>query len=123
MKRIVLLAALITSTGLAVAAPISASLAGKFVGRNVTVEGKISDVHFSKSGVTFIDIGGKYPRYRFTALIPLQSAAHFENVQGYEGRLVEITGMVEMYRGKPEIVLTAPDQIQVIDDAKIHKIM
>ena len=34
-------------------------------GQTVTVEAAISDVHTGRSGVTFIDVGGRYPDSRF----------------------------------------------------------
>ena len=32
----------------------------------------------------------------------------------YRGKAVRVTGLVRYYRGKPQIVLESPDQIEVI---------
>ena len=69
--------ALIFALGLTLAAAsaraqtvIAAADAPKHVGETVTVEGTVSAVHTkSLSGVTFIDMGGRYPNQAFTGVI------------------------------------------------------
>ncbi|MGC1353922.1 MAG: hypothetical protein WA858_29725 [Xanthobacteraceae bacterium] len=48
-------------------------------GQTVTVEAAISDVHTGRSGVTFIDVGGRYPDNDFTAVIFAGDATKFPN--------------------------------------------
>ena len=70
--------ALVFAVGLALAAVsahaetiIAAADAPKHVGETVTVEGTVSAVHTEpRSGVTFIDVGGRYP----DRLLPVSSS-------------------------------------------------
>ena len=71
----------------------------------------MSEVHVSQRA-TFIDLGGRYPNEKFTGVIFTSDAGAFSNVSAYEGRTVDITGTVQLYRGRPEIVLKSPSQIR-----------
>jgi DNA/RNA endonuclease YhcR with UshA esterase domain len=80
------------------------------VGQTVTVEAAVSDVHTGRSGVTFIDIGGRYPDNAFTAVIFAGDLAKFPNAGALDGKTVAISGPVQLYQGRPEIILKSPDQ-------------
>jgi len=82
------------------------------VGQPVTVEAAISDVHTVSSGVTFIDMGGRYPDNDFVAVIFADDAAKFPNASALEGKTVTISGPVQLYQGKPEIVLKSANQLK-----------
>jgi hypothetical protein len=56
------------------------------VGQPVTVEAAISDVHVARSGVTFIDMGGRFPDNNFVAVIFADDAAKFPNASALEGK-------------------------------------
>ena len=86
--------------------------AAKHVGETAIVTDKVDGVHQSGKGNIFLNMGGKYPNQAFTAFIPSSSAAQFSNPQQYEGRAVGVSGKIELYRGKPEIVVTSPSQIK-----------
>lgn len=92
--------------------PIAAADAKAHVGQTVTVEGAVGGVHTARSGMTFIDIGGRYPDNAFTAVIFTGDRSKFPDVQSLGGKTVDITGAVSLYRGKPEIVLKSADQIK-----------
>jgi DNA/RNA endonuclease YhcR with UshA esterase domain len=85
--------------------------AQKHVGETVTVKGMVDGFHQSGKGNIFLNMGGKYPNQAFTAFIPSGSAAQFPNAQQYEGRVVAVSGKIQLYKGKPEIVVTLPSQI------------
>jgi DNA/RNA endonuclease YhcR with UshA esterase domain len=82
------------------------------VGQTVTVEGAVSDVNTVRTGVTFIDLGGKFPDNAFTAVILSDDAGKFPNVAALNGKTVEITGKVVLYKGKPQVVLNDAAQIK-----------
>jgi DNA/RNA endonuclease YhcR with UshA esterase domain len=83
------------------------------VGQPVTVEAAIIDVHVAaKSGATFIDMGGEFPDNNFVAVIFADDAAKFPNASALEGKTVTITGTVQMYQGKPEIILKSASQLK-----------
>jgi nuclease S1 len=91
---------------------IAPETASSHLGETVTVKGAVADVHTARSGVTFIDIGGRYPHNAFTAVIFSGDAAKFPDVGALSGRVVEITGLVRLYKGKPEIILSAASQLK-----------
>jgi DNA/RNA endonuclease YhcR with UshA esterase domain len=83
-------------------------------GENVVVKGTVSEVFTDpRSQTTFIDMGGAYPFNHFAAVIFPDSARAFPMAASLNGKHVEIAGTVRLYRGKPEIILTAPNQIQM----------
>jgi DNA/RNA endonuclease YhcR with UshA esterase domain len=114
MRRLFLLALGLVLVALpALAGTIAASEARGHVGQTVTVEGKVSNVHTARrSGVTFIDIGGRYPDNAFTAVIFKRDAGKFSGLPALVGKTVDVTGAVRLYRGKPEIILTAASQLK-----------
>jgi len=92
---------------------IAAADAPKHVGETVTVEGTVSAVHTdSRSGVTFIDMGGRYPDQTFTGVIFKNDASKFPNVESLTGKVVEMTGPVHDFKGKPETILNDPAQLK-----------
>jgi DNA/RNA endonuclease YhcR with UshA esterase domain len=114
-----LVPALVLTLGLAVAAPpahadnIAPTDAQKHVGESVTVEGPVGDVHHLPSAkVTFVDIGGRYPDNAFTAVILQADAKKFPDVDKLEGKTVEITGQINLYKGHPQIILNDPAQLK-----------
>jgi DNA/RNA endonuclease YhcR with UshA esterase domain len=96
----------------ALAQSIAATDAPAHVGQTVTVEGSVSNVHQIPNGITFIDIGGRYPDNAFTAVILAGDAKKFPDVTSFNGKTVDVTGVVQLYKGKPEIALTDPAQIK-----------
>jgi DNA/RNA endonuclease YhcR with UshA esterase domain len=92
---------------------IAAVDAPKHVGETVTVEGTVSAVHTeSHSGVTFIDMGGRFPDQAFTGVIFKDDTGKFPNVESLAGKVVDITGQVHAYKGKPETILNDPAQLK-----------
>ena len=91
---------------------VAAADAANHIGETLTIEGLVSEVHVSPKA-TFIDLDGRYPNEEFTGVIFTGDAGAFSNVGSYEGKTVDITGTVQMYRGRPEIILKSPSQIQV----------
>jgi DNA/RNA endonuclease YhcR with UshA esterase domain len=82
------------------------------VGQKVTVEAAITDVRTLRSGMTFINMGGVYPDNAFTAVILAADTAKFPNVSALKGKTVDISGPVQLYQGKPEIILNSADQLK-----------
>jgi DNA/RNA endonuclease YhcR with UshA esterase domain len=92
---------------------VAAADAPKHVGETVTVEGTVSAVHTdSRSGVTFIDMGGRFPDQAFTGVIFKDDAGKFPNVESLTGKVVDMTGPVHDFKGKPETVLNDPAQLK-----------
>ncbi len=113
MKTLVLALGLALTAAPALAETIPASEAQAHVGQNVTVEGTVSEVHTAASGrATFIDMGDRYPNNVFTAVIFSRDASKFPNVDALNGKTIDITGPVRLYKGRPEIILNDAAQIK-----------
>jgi DNA/RNA endonuclease YhcR with UshA esterase domain len=96
----------------------AASHAGKFVGQKATVCGTVASSKYasgSKRQPTFLNLGQSYPHQIFTAVIWGSDRDKFsgppENI--YRDKEICVTGLVELYRGKPEIIVRNPAQIAV----------
>jgi DNA/RNA endonuclease YhcR with UshA esterase domain len=82
------------------------------IGQSVTVSGLVVAVFVSKRGNVFINFSDKYPNQTFTGWIPAGTPlASDESLELLQGKTVKITGMIELYHGKPEIKITSKDQI------------
>lgn len=112
MRFAALAVALVLFVAPAAVRTIPAAEAGNYVGQSVTVEGTVSGV--SRLGsVTFIDMGGCYPNSAFAGVIFADDMAASGDVSGLAGKTVDVTGVVKLYKGKPEIVIRSKDQIRV----------
>ena len=91
---------------------IAAATAADHVGQSVTVEGIVAQVHIAERA-TFIDIGASYPDEDFVGVIFPEDFGTFPNATALEGKTVDIGGTIQLYRGKPEIVLRSASQIRI----------
>ena len=71
------------------------------------------NVHHSKKGNVFLNMGGQYPNQLFAGFIPASSAANVPNPQQYEGKTVSLSGKIVLYRGNPEIVVSSSSQLKI----------
>ena len=113
MRAIVLALGLALTATSAFAESIAPSQAQAHVGQVVTVEGPVSDVFTARSGVTFLDIGDRYPNNVFAAVIFNDDAGKFPDVEKLKGKIVDVTGAIRLYQGRSEIILTDPAQIKM----------
>ena len=84
----------------------------KQVGQEATVVGRISRTGQSKSGMQFLNFADS----EFTVVCHEEDVAKFAEgvpVEAYRGQDVEITGTVELFRGKVQIRLREPSQIKI----------
>src|SRR5579863_6686297 len=92
--------------------PIALADAKGHVGQTVTIEGPVGNVFTARTGMTFIDIGGRYPDNMFAAVIFADDSGKFPDIKTLDGKVVDVTGAVSLYRGKPEIILKSADQVK-----------
>jgi endonuclease YncB( thermonuclease family) len=83
------------------------------VGEYACVSGKIDHVYTSQRGTVFLDFCPDYKTCPFGVVIFNEDAHKFPNPEQYEGKTLEITGLIKSYQGRPEIVLNTPDQIKI----------
>jgi DNA/RNA endonuclease YhcR with UshA esterase domain len=94
---------------------IAPEQAAKYVGKDVIVQGRITQVVLSVNLSTHINFGGLYPNHVFTATAFKVDQPLFADVKQYEGQIVRVQGNVHLYRGKPEIVLTERSQLRLAE--------
>ena len=94
---------------------ISWADAGKAVGEVAYVCGKVVRVRDIGS-LTFINFDNARPA-KFVAVVFRDNYGKFPNKirDLYEGKLVKIRGQVTTHRDNPQIVITSPSQIEVVD--------
>ena len=80
----------------------------------MTVIGVVTGTHVTAKGTEFLDFGPRYPGEDFTAVIFASSANGFGDVDQYYGKKLALTGRIESYKGRTEIILRSPGQLRVI---------
>lgn len=85
------------------------------VGETATVCGIVASTHTasnSRGTPTFVNLDRPYPNQVFTILIWGEDLAKFSpKPNTWNGKKVCATGVIASYRGSPEIVAKAPEQI------------
>jgi hypothetical protein len=85
------------------------------IGESATVCGVVASTHFATSSrgePTFLNLDKPYPNPIFTVLIWGSDRAKFGTPEhDYAKKAICVTGMIEEYRGTPEIVAHSPSQI------------
>jgi hypothetical protein len=98
---------------------VGAADAAAAKGKRVTVCGTVADASYqprSNGQPTFINFEKPFPNHTFTALIWSEDRAKFSappEKQFGPGINVCVTGTVEMYRNKPQIVVHSVEQLRV----------
>lgn len=97
------------------AAIVSAEGAAARIGETATVCGVVASAKFaasSRSQPTFLDLGSPYPNAPFTAVIFGDDRPKFGAPEtALRGRRICVTGQIQEYRGRPEIIVGNPNQL------------
>jgi hypothetical protein len=93
--------------------------ASQAVGRIASIKGLVAGTKWARSSngsPTFLNLGRDYPDpSRFTVLIWIENRASFGTPERrYLGRKICVTGLVQLYRGVPEIIARSPRQIRIL---------
>ena len=86
--------------------------APKYIGKQVIVSGKVIDVFVSQTNTTFINFCKDYRSCSFSAVIFADARSQFGDLRKLIGETVQISGIVNKYQGKPQIVLKDPSQLK-----------
>jgi DNA/RNA endonuclease YhcR with UshA esterase domain len=111
MKKYMIVAALLFATSAFAADCISIEQAAKQVGSNACVTGKVLKVGRSKSGTTFLDFCEDAKTCPFVVVIFARDLRDVGDVKQLEGKTVEISGKIEEYNGRAEIILKDVKQL------------
>ena len=99
---------------------VSWQRAASLVGQRAVIKGRIVSTYFARSSAgqpTFLDMGNGYPNpNRFTVLIWRENRRTFGGSPEtrYRGRSLCVIGLINSYRGVPEIVARSAGQITVV---------
>jgi len=83
-------------------------------GNTVRVSGFVESTQVNATGIHFL-------RFRDSEFTCVTFARHVKDFPGgppseaYKEKWIEVTGLIENYRGKPQIKLTLPDQVKIIE--------
>ena len=114
-----LLLCVVTAASL-LAGDITPAEAGKHIGEKVTVRGTVVQAIYSKgkneTKSVYLNFGGKYPDQIFGVVaLSVRNSALLANGPGWltelQGKEIAVTGLVELYEGKPQIILNAKEDV------------
>ncbi len=89
--------------------------AANHIGQEVVVQGQVSQIGSSeRSHTLFVNFGGRYPNHVFTAVIFSKNLQSFPEARSWEGKVIKVRGKVQVYRGKPEVVMERTEQVTVL---------
>jgi len=94
---------------------ITAKEASKHLNEKVMVCDQVfGGKYLSGADITLIDVGGSHPNELLTLVIKGDDRKKFTSPpeEAFKGKKVCITGQIIDYKGKPEIVITDPEQIK-----------
>ena len=105
------------------AKPLSPTEAAKKISEKCTVEMEVKAVGISKSGkVAFLnsEVDFRSPKnftvmLGQTALEKLKKDKLDDLAALYKGNTVRVTGIVKLYRDKPEIIVNDPEEITIVE--------
>ncbi|MGD9635752.1 MAG: endonuclease/exonuclease/phosphatase family protein [Pirellulales bacterium] len=91
--------------------------ADRVVGRVAFVSGRVADVRKFDS-LTLINFFADHPPAEFSGVIRTADLAKFSPSpkELYRGKIVRIRGLVTTFKGVPQIAITSPDQIEVLEE-------
>src|SRR5579884_600614 len=89
--------------------------AAAHVGELVTVEGDVASARLAGEGLV-LEFAADDPRaFRAVLLVPMISDLPRRPERLYLGRRVRVSGLVRRFQDRPEMILRAPSQIEVVD--------
>lgn len=96
---------------------VSPAEAIRHVSKSATVCGRVASAHFaaaSRGTPTFLNLDKPYPQQVFTVVIWGSSRPRFSyRPEKLDGQNVCVTGIINSYRGKAQIEVSDPSQLQV----------
>ena len=113
-----MLPALLISLCISAQNKIAIEEASKHIGETVMICDKIYQGKFiedSKTQPTFLKMGGVYPKHKITILINFKDRKNFTDKPEtyYVEKDVCITGKIVEFKGKPQIIISKPTEIQI----------
>ena len=95
----------------AVVAPLQAK---NYIGRVVAVKGFVAEVRKTEK-VAYLNFVEKFPENPFSGVIFASRFKDFGDITVYEGKNVELTGRVTVYKERPQIIMDSKEQIEILN--------
>ena len=115
-SAIILIAVQLAASAARAADSLSAADAANHIGELAEVCGIVASATYatrSRGQPTFLNIDRPYPDHIFTALIWGSNRARFDYApETLKGERICVRGVITAYRGKPQIVVSTPSQLQ-----------
>jgi RecJ-like exonuclease len=92
---------------------VSTKDAGNYIGEVKVVRGPVAGIFKSNKGTVLINFDEDHPNSTFVAVIKNTADISYSELK--VGSILTITGKIEDYKGKPEIILTEQSQILNIE--------
>lgn len=83
----------------------------KNIGNQITIIDVVADYKIVNPSLTLLNLGGRYPDQKLT--IALKGNACKLNPAALKNKKIQVSGMVELYKNKPEIIITSLDNINI----------
>jgi hypothetical protein len=112
MKTLRLATFLLAAISSQAVAAVAISEAAAHVGETTVVRGMVVQVSTVGSGMKFLNFGKPHPNSEFTAVVR-PGTEGFENLADFQDKEVEVEGVIELHKGRPQIVLTSPENLRV----------
>lgn len=94
---------------------VSSKEAKDFIGQVKIVKGTVASVFVSNKSTVLINFDDAHPNATFVAVIKAgTSGISYSDIK--KGTILTISGMIEDYKGKPEIILNEQSQIIKIEN-------
>jgi hypothetical protein len=84
-----------------------------YLGKYVGVRGYVAQVT-KRERVAYLNFVEPFPKNPFTAVIFASRFTDFPDMEKYLYKNVEVVGIVSVYKGSPQIILSDPSQIRMI---------
>ncbi|HKR81394.1 MAG TPA: hypothetical protein VJR27_00125 [Candidatus Saccharimonadales bacterium] len=94
---------------------INSSQSKNNIGHHACVQFHVAMVFTSGGHNTFIDENGNDYRQGFSAYVPDGSALSSQQAHTYQGKTIKVTGTITSYRGAPQILVSEPSQVKVVN--------
>jgi hypothetical protein len=100
------------------ATPVEADInnVAELIGQEVVFTGLVENVHQIASGTTFMDFGGRHPNAAFTCVAMASNVNQVGDLFQYNGKTIQVRGIVGEFNGKPQIVLDSANQITLLPE-------
>ena len=93
---------------------VAASQAKNHIGEKAIVKGTIAEVNRAER-IVRLNFEQPFPKQPFTAVIFASRTNLFPDLDKLKGQTVEVTGEITDYRDRPQIVLSATNQLKVLE--------